>query len=81
MCYVRSNTKSAFQVGSCNTRLLGAVALSTLQIAVTIPGLSNIFKIKALEGQQWLIVIALSLAPLLIVEAEKMITSRFSNSK
>ncbi|MFY9176771.1 MAG: calcium-transporting P-type ATPase, PMR1-type [Caldicoprobacterales bacterium] len=81
---VRSNTKSAFQVGFLtNTRLLGAVALSTLlQIAViTIPGLSNIFKVKALEGQQWLIVIALSLAPLLIVEAEKMITSRFSNSK
>lgn len=81
---VRSNTKSAFEVGLfTNTRLLGAVVFSALlQIAViTIPVLSNIFKVKALGGQQWLIVVVLSLAPLLIVEVEKLITTKFSRTQ
>lgn len=81
---VRSNTKSAFKVGLfTNTRLLGAVLLSALLqiVVITIPALSNIFKVKALAGQQWLIVVALSLAPMLIVEVEKLITSKFSTSK
>lgn len=81
---VRSITKSAFKVGLfTNTRLLGAVLLSALLqiVVITIPALSNIFKVKALAGQQWLIVVALSLAPMLIVEVEKLITSKFSTSK
>ncbi|NLI61048.1 MAG: calcium-translocating P-type ATPase, SERCA-type [Clostridiales bacterium] len=76
---VRSNTKSAFQVGFfTNKKLLGAVAFSALlQISViTLPSLSDIFKVKALGGQQWLIVAALSIAPLLIVEVIKAITRK-----
>ncbi len=74
---VRSNTKSAFKVGLfTNTKLLGAVALSALlQISViSIPVLSKIFKVVALNGQQWLIVAGLSVAPLLIVEIIKLLT-------
>lgn len=80
---VRSNTKSAFKLGLfTNVRLLWAVALSALlQIAViTIPVLSNIFKVKALNREQWLIVVALSIAPLLIVEIIKLFRTGIINS-
>lgn len=72
---VRSNTKSAFKVGfTTNKKLLGAVAVSALlQISVLlIPPLSKIFKVVALGGKEWLTVIGLSIAPLVIVEIQKL---------
>lgn len=45
-----------------------------LQVAViSLPRLSLIFKTANLTGQQWLIVILLSLSPLLVVEMEKAV--------
>ena len=81
---VRSNTKSIFKVGlSTNVKLLWAIVFSALlQIFVIIvPPVSEIFKVKALNGEQWLMVGALSLAPLLIVEIQKLLSYNFSRSE
>jgi Ca2+-transporting ATPase len=81
---VRSNMKSIFKVGLLtNVKLLWAIVFSALlQIFVIIvPQVSEIFKVKALNGEQWLIVGALSLAPLLIVEIQKLFSYYFSKSE
>ena len=72
---MRSET-SVIQAGFfTNKKLVLAVFIcATLMISViTMPFLTVIFKTAALNVQQWLIVLSLSLSPLIIVEAEKMI--------
>ena len=56
-----------------NKYLIGAFVLGTLlQIGVLfIPSVANIFKLTMLNGMQWLITIAISISPIIIVEAQK----------
>lgn len=73
---VRSNTKSIFNIGLfSNRRLLGATAVSVLlQLAVLlIPALNKLFKVTSLDAVHWLIVLALSFVPILIVEVVKLL--------
>lgn len=72
---VRSHN-SLFKVGLFTNRfMVGAFVLSfLLQLSViTVPVLSSIFKVTMLNGSQWLVVIGLSVAPLIFVEAGKAI--------
>ncbi|HZJ83733.1 MAG TPA: cation-translocating P-type ATPase, partial [Clostridia bacterium] len=81
---VRSNTKSAFKVGLfTNTKLLLAIGVSAfLQLSVVItPGLAKIFKVTALDAGHWIIVLALTVAPLLIVEIVKWVETKVSKGK
>ncbi len=71
---IRSN-RSLFSVGVFTNRMmLIAFAVSgLLQLSVlTIPVLQDIFKVTTLNGSQWGTVIALSVAPLVLVEIGKM---------
>ena len=56
-----------------NKYIIGAFIIgAVLQIGVAIlPGVANIFGCVALNGTQWLYTIAISIAPILIVEAQK----------
>ena len=56
-----------------NKYIIGAFIIGAiLQIGVAIlPGVANIFGCVALNGTQWLYTIAISIAPILIVEAQK----------
>ena len=65
---------SIFKVGLFeNKYLIGAFVLGTLlQIGVLfIPSVANIFKLTMLNGMQWLITVAISISPIIIVEAQK----------
>jgi len=59
-----------------NIYLIGAFfAGILLQVSViNIPALSQAFRVTPLESQQWLVVFALSLVPILIIELEKKLT-------
>jgi Ca2+-transporting ATPase len=75
---VRSHS-SLFKVGLFTNRfMLGAVAISVLlQISVDIiPGLSDIFKVVPLNSTQWLTVLGLAIAPLILVEIGKALTKK-----
>lgn len=65
------------------SKLLPAAAVCiVLQVAViNIPVLAGVFRTVPLSGMQWLITIALSLVPLLIVELEKQINRLFLKKK
>jgi len=72
---VRSSRLSIFRLGLAgNPQLLGAIFISAcMQLAVmAVPWLANIFEVTMLTGGQWLIVLLLSLAPMLIVEIVKL---------
>jgi len=72
---MRSET-SVIQAGFfTNKKLVLAVFICAILMisVITMPFLTVIFKTAALNVQQWLIVLSLSLSPLIIVEAEKMI--------
>lgn len=64
-----------------NMKLVGAFILGTvMQVSViSIPFLSDIFKTIPLNSTQWLIVGILSIMPLIIVEIEKLFTSKNKN--
>lgn len=65
-----------------NIYLIGAFCIGAiLQISViSLPSLSNAFRVAPLHTNQWCIVFILSLMPILIVELEKKLSS-FSNVK
>ena len=66
--------RSVFRAGLfANPKLvLAAVACVALQVAViAVPPLAAVFKTAVLTGRQWLVVVALSFMPLIVVEAEK----------
>ncbi len=70
---------SIFKAGLfANPKLvLAAIACIILQAAViVVPSLSVIFKTAILTGNQWLVVIILSLIPLVVVEMEKAVLSK-----
>ena len=73
---LRSNKDSIFKVGfGTNKTLLGAVGLSAalMLIVLLVPGLHGIFKIATLSSSQIFEVVALSLAPLFVVEILKLL--------
>ncbi|MCX7923737.1 MAG: calcium-translocating P-type ATPase, SERCA-type [Clostridia bacterium] len=73
---VRSNTKSLLTIGLfTNMYLIGAIAVSALLqlMVIIIPFLNDIFRVKQLNMQQWLIVVAAALAIIPIVELGKVI--------
>ncbi|MDO4289521.1 MAG: HAD-IC family P-type ATPase, partial [Eubacterium sp.] len=73
---VRSEEKSVFGKQFFTNRYLwGAILISmVLQLSVIlIPAAHSIFSVTFLDLQEWLIIIAASLAPLLIVEITKLI--------
>ena len=66
--------ESIFKVGLFeNKYLLGAFVLGTvLQLGIVfVPSLAEIFKLTQLNTTQWLITIAISIAPIIIVEVQK----------
>ena len=66
--------ESIFKVGLFeNKYLLGAFVLGTvLQLGIVfVPRLAEIFKLTQLNATQWLITIAISIAPIIIVEIQK----------
>ena len=66
--------ESIFKVGLFeNKYLLGAFVLGTvLQLGIIfVPNLAEIFKLTQLNTTQWLITIAISIAPIIIVEIQK----------
>lgn len=70
---------SLFKVGIFSNRMmLLAFSISALmQLAVlVIPVLNRIFKVTALNGSQWLIVVVLSIAPIVIAEIAKLFRKR-----
>lgn len=76
---VRSNTESIFSLGFLtNKALLGAIAVSAfLQgMVIFIPGFREFFKVTALNGEQWLIVIGAALSINVVVELIKVVLRR-----
>jgi Ca2+-transporting ATPase len=72
---VRSVRHSAFRNMFKNRLLLGSIALVALLMlsVLEIPALHGIFHLTALNPTQWLWVVGLSVAPLIIVEAVKAV--------
>ncbi len=76
---VRSNTKSLFKLGLfSNMYLVGAIAVSAILqlIVIIVPYFNDIFKVKQLNLEQWLIVIAASLMIIPVVEVVKLVMSK-----
>ena len=76
-----SNIKSSESIFKCglfeNKFLIGAVILGTLMqiIVVIIPKLAEIFSLKPLNIEQWLITIIISVMPVVLMEIQKAIQS------
>lgn len=70
---VRSNHYSAFRGFFSNKTLIGAtvIVMAMMLVVLEIPALETIFHVSELNGIQWLWVIGLSLAPLVIMEIYK----------
>ena len=82
--YNMRSTHSLFKVGvHTNRTMLGASAISlTLLLAVLlIPGVQGVFSLVPMGSAAWLTVAGLSLAPLAVVEAYKLIRYLLSNRK
>ena len=72
---LRHESKSIFKLGLfSNPYLIAAVVLGfALQvIVITVPFLADAFKLQALEMQDWLIVLGLSLIPFVLKELSKL---------
>ncbi len=66
--------ESLFKIGVFSNKIMNIafVVCALLQLAVVcVPSLSQVFKVTMLTTQQWLVVVALALMPLLIIETEK----------
>lgn len=71
--------KSIFSINLFNNPyLIGSLIIGIfLQVAVImVPTLSNIFKVVPLNSIQWLVVLVLCIMPVVIVEIEKLLTSK-----
>ena len=72
------STESIFKCGLFENKfLIGAVILGTLMqiIVVIIPKLAEIFSLKPLNIEQWLITIIISVMPVVLMEIQKAIQS------
>ena len=66
-----------------NKYLIGAFVLgTTLQVMVVmVPTFANIFSLVPLNGTQWMYTLGISILPIAIIEAQKLLDSRLKNSK
>lgn len=80
---LRSETKSVFRMGFfTNIHLIAAVSISMLLQAgvIIIPALNDVFKVKQLYWEEWIIAIAASLAVIPITEILKqLLCKKFHN--
>ena len=66
--------ESIFKVGLFeNKYLVGSIILGTILtiLVVTVPVFANVFKLQALTPIQWLYTMAISIMPIIIIEAQK----------
>lgn len=77
---IRSSTRSAFSNMFSNKMLLLAIAASAglMLMVLEVPYLHDLFHISHLTMKQWLCVLALSIAPLPIIECIKFLERSFS---
>ena len=71
--------ESIFKVGILeNKYLIGAFILGTLLqvVVVMVPALANVFSLVPLNGTQWLYTLGISILPIIIIEAQKLLDSR-----
>ena len=72
----RSNRKSIFKIGFGTNKMLilaTAVSLLLMLFVLCVPGVQEIFEIAELTTTNWLWIIGLSFAPLVIVELFKLL--------
>jgi Ca2+-transporting ATPase len=73
---VRSETRSIFSIGICSNSAMNkafAVSLAMQLSVLFIPFLKPIFSISTLSVLEWIVVVALSLIPLVIIEISKAV--------
>ena len=71
--------ESIFKVGIFeNKYLIGAFILGTLLqvVVVMVPAFAKIFSLVPLNGTQWLYTLGISILPIIIIEAQKLLDSR-----
>ena len=71
--------ESIFKVGILeNKYLIGAFILGTLLqvVVVMVPALASVFSLVSLTGTQWLYTLGISILPIIIIEAQKLLDSR-----
>lgn len=76
--------ESLFRIGFFTNKVMNLAFVSclALQLAVIcIMPLSKVFKVVPLSGAQWLVVALLSLAPLVIIELEKLLQKKLGESQ
>jgi len=76
---MRHAQKSIFQIGLFSNRyLIGAILTGLLLqfMAISVPFLAKAFKLQMLSVQDWIIVIAFALVPLILNEVIKFVGSR-----
>jgi Ca2+-transporting ATPase len=78
----RSGDRTLFELGLLtNPHLLGAVVVSALlQLSiVTLPFARPVFEAATHFGWEWLLIVALALAPLSVIELSKVLRARFGS--
>ncbi len=81
---VRSNKKSLFRIGLfSNPYLVGAIVIAAILqlVVIIVPFFNDIFKVKQLNLEQWLIVITASLSIVFIVEMVKLFLNRLKKNE
>ena len=76
--------ESIFKVGILeNKYLIGAFILgTTLQVVVVmVPAFASVFSLVPLTGTQWLYTLGISILPVIIIEAQKLLDSRLKNGR
>ena len=76
--------ESIFKVGIFeNKYLIGAFILGTLLqvVVVMIPAFANVFSLVPLNGTQWLYTLGISILPIIIIEAQKLLDSRLKDGR
>ena len=71
--------ESIFKVGILeNKYLIGAFILGTLLqvVVVMVPAFASVFSLVSLTGTQWLYTLGISILPVIIIEAQKLLDSR-----
>lgn len=72
---IHSNHRSILTSFFVNKALIGAtlINVSMMLAVIFIPGVNTLFKVVPIDLQHWEVVIALSLTPILVVEAAKLL--------
>lgn len=76
--------ESIFKVGILeNKYLIGAFILGTLLqvVVVMVPAFASVFSLVSLTGTQWLYTLGISILPIIIIEAQKLLDSRLKDGR